>query len=302
MIKKFLSCCFSKTPKTYPNTLSEYETLCLLIEKVNECVEQVNVLTEIITNFSYEIADGSITTTKIADLAITGAKIADGSITTQKIVDSAVTGAKIAGGAITTPKIVDSAVTGDKIADGAITYNKIGIEEVDALRIAKEAVTNSKIAPEAVTTSKIDNGAVNNQKIAPDAVSTSKIKNEAVTGEKVANGAITPLKLSPEVRALYDSLYVEQSSARGVYARDFMEGAETTTDTKIPFTYTDGTPDSIVQRDGNGRVRVSEPVDDYNPVPFRYLNELSEQLNGRISQLSGDLDNLANRVSALEQA
>lgn len=43
------------------------------------------------------VADGSITTAKLADLAVTTAKVADGAIATAKVPDAAITAAKVAG-------------------------------------------------------------------------------------------------------------------------------------------------------------------------------------------------------------
>jgi hypothetical protein len=69
---------------------------------------------------TFEIADGSITTSKIAD----------GSITTDKIVNNAVTTAKIANDAVTEAKIGSSAVVTAKINDGAVTEAKLGLTEL----------------------------------------------------------------------------------------------------------------------------------------------------------------------------
>ncbi|HBR16687.1 MAG: hypothetical protein A3G39_03065 [Deltaproteobacteria bacterium RIFCSPLOWO2_12_FULL_43_16] len=63
---------------------------------------------------SYEIEDGQVAATDIANNAITNAKIADGAVANTKILD----------GAVTTPKIADGAVTDAKIT-GPISSSKI---------------------------------------------------------------------------------------------------------------------------------------------------------------------------------
>lgn len=68
-----------------------------------------------------KVADSSITTAKIADGAVTSAKIADGAIATADLADGSVTSAKIADGTIVTADLADGAVTSAKIADGTIT-------------------------------------------------------------------------------------------------------------------------------------------------------------------------------------
>ena len=67
----------------------------------------------------------SIGTGDIADGAITSAKIAVSGIASVNITDSAITADKIASNAVTTAKIIDSGVTTDKVASGAISYDKI---------------------------------------------------------------------------------------------------------------------------------------------------------------------------------
>lgn len=77
-----------------------------------------------------KLATGAVTTAKIDNNAVTMGKIAGNAITTAKIADENVTTAKLADGAATTAKIADDAVTGAKIADGAVTHDKLA----DAVR------------------------------------------------------------------------------------------------------------------------------------------------------------------------
>jgi len=71
------------------------------------------------------VADGTITTAKIASEAVTTAKIAGAAINESKLAQNAVTTVKIKDEAITGPKIKDAAITGGKIADGAIDTTHI---------------------------------------------------------------------------------------------------------------------------------------------------------------------------------
>ena len=79
------------------------------------------------------IADGSVTTAKIANDAITADKIApnvsftpdDGSITAAKLANNAVTTTKLANNAVTTAKLADANVTTAKLADANVTAPKI---------------------------------------------------------------------------------------------------------------------------------------------------------------------------------
>lgn len=67
---------------------------------------------------SPEIPDGSITTAKLAPLAVTTDKIADGAVTTDKLATSSVATEKLQDLCVTTPKIADHAVDTTKLDTG----------------------------------------------------------------------------------------------------------------------------------------------------------------------------------------
>lgn len=67
---------------------------------------------------SPEIPDGSITTAKLAPLAVTMDKIADGAVTTDKLATSSVATEKLQDLCVTTPKIANRAVDTTKLDTG----------------------------------------------------------------------------------------------------------------------------------------------------------------------------------------
>lgn len=182
------------------------------------------------TELKLGIADGAITTNKLAQGAVTSDKIGAGAVTSEKLAANAVTSDKIADGAITRNKIapalmneiaeirrqnqnpVDSdklatdavtsdkiaanAVTKEKIADGAVATDKIANGAVTGEKIADGAITKDKLAANAVTSDKIADNAITESKIAADAVTTSKIKNGAITTDKLEDGAVTKDKIA----------------------------------------------------------------------------------------------------------
>ena len=103
-------------------------------------------------------------------------------VDTDDIVDRSITSDKIALLAIITELIADLAVTTEKLANAAVTTPKL----------ADLAVVTAKLAELAVTTDKLANGAVTNAKLADDAVETRNIKNRAVTSSKIEKGSILP--------------------------------------------------------------------------------------------------------------
>lgn len=71
--------------------------------------------------------------------------IADGAITTSKLANSSVTSTKIAANAVTNTAILDDAVSTAKIANSAITTDKIAANAVVTADIANNAVTQAKL-------------------------------------------------------------------------------------------------------------------------------------------------------------
>lgn len=173
-----------------------------------------------------ELADGSVdtaalidlavVTAKVAALAITEGKLAENSVATTKIVALAVTSAKLAAGSVIEEKLGNEsvaeakikalAVTAAKLAAEAVTNAKIGALAVTEAKIAAEAISTAKIANLAVTAAKIALEAVTTEKIANLAVTAAKIANEAITEAKIANGAVGPNKLSTAAKQLFPQL------------------------------------------------------------------------------------------------
>lgn len=162
------------------------------------------------------LADGAVTTPKLANRAVTSAKIADGavgytqigseSIKNGNIQDGQITGSKMADQSIPGSKLSNKTITGTQIADKAITAEKIADATITATQIAAETITNEKIlnytinaadkmVPSSVNESCIATAAVGSRQLQVAAVDTSIIKDGAVTGSKIADGAISGEKI-----------------------------------------------------------------------------------------------------------
>lgn len=113
-------------------------------------------ITESSGTVDLSVADGAVTTAKIALNAVTEAQIAQNAVTTTKIQDSAVTSAKLANFAVTTAKISEGAITTNRLADDSVTADKLADGAVGDLALANNSVTTAKIADAAVTSAKID--------------------------------------------------------------------------------------------------------------------------------------------------
>jgi hypothetical protein len=152
-----------------------------------------------------QLADGAVTTVKIADLNVTLAKLAansvdaskivDGSVGTAEIADSSVTSAKIAANAVTSTKILDGAVGTAEIADNAITTAKVTDANITTAKIADISVTTEKLADGAITEDKIADAAVTTEKLGAGAVTEGNIADQSITSAKIVDGSITASKL-----------------------------------------------------------------------------------------------------------
>jgi len=136
------------------------------------------------------VADGAITAAKLAPDAITdkdttytngaGLTLSD---TTFSLSDGGVSTNKLADGAVTTDKIANGAITGSKLAPDAITdkdttyTNGAGLTLSDTtFSLSDGGVSTSKLADDAVTTGKIANGAITGSKLAKKSVGLDKLK------------------------------------------------------------------------------------------------------------------------------
>lgn len=91
------------------------------------------------------IADKSIATAKLADLAVTAAKLAANAVETAKIKDAAVTAAKIASNAVATAKIADGAVTNAKVAAGVLTFDRLAAAAIATKEEAEAGTATDKL-------------------------------------------------------------------------------------------------------------------------------------------------------------
>lgn len=122
--------------------------------------------------------------------------VADGSITTAKLADDAVTAAKLASNAVVTASIVDDNVTQAKIADDAVGADQLAASAVVTASIVDDAVTAAKLASNAVVTASIVDDAVTSAKIADDAITSALIADDAVVAAAIADNAVDIARLN----------------------------------------------------------------------------------------------------------
>jgi hypothetical protein len=168
------------------------------------------------------VADGSITTLKLAAQAVTNAKIAVAAIQGDVIAAGAITEAKLGTDAVTAAKIADNAVTSARIAADAVTTAKIADDAVTNALIATDAVNQDSIAANAVTATQIVAGTITASEIASNAVTTAKINAGAITAAKIGTGEITATQIASNTitasQIAADAIGVSELAANSVTA------------------------------------------------------------------------------------
>ena len=99
-------------------------------------------------------ADGTVSSVKLANQAVTGDKIALNTIGGNVITALAITGDKIALSQITSNLMAASAVTSAAIAASAVTGDKIGLTAINANNIVVGSITNDRLTTPGATTGK----------------------------------------------------------------------------------------------------------------------------------------------------
>ena len=152
--------------------------------------------TDVVVAGSTTIADGSITTEKLAANAITAGKIAAGAIGAAQLAANAITAAKIAAGTITSAQIQAGTIATSNLAAGAVTAATVASGAITTDKIAAGAITTGTIAAGAIGASQIAAGSITGDRIASNTITTGKIQAGAITATTIAAQTITADNIS----------------------------------------------------------------------------------------------------------
>ena len=99
-----------------------------------------------------DVANGIITTVKMALAAVTADVVAAGAITENKLYTGAVTADKVAANAISSVKIQAGAIVAGKIAAGAVTATEINVATISAISANLGSITSGTITGATIRT------------------------------------------------------------------------------------------------------------------------------------------------------
>lgn len=162
-IRDYINATLSGVVSTLGNTLTALQgkagagrigftrTAAIDRENVQDAIECVQA--QLVNVSQGGIADGAVTSEKVAAGAIGTAAIADAAVTYDKIKDKAVGSAKLADNAVSAKKIASDAVQERHIFDGSVTQSKLAAESVSSAKLAPNAVTNEKVGDKALVES-----------------------------------------------------------------------------------------------------------------------------------------------------
>lgn len=176
-------------------------------ENVQDAIECVQA--QLVNVSQGGIADGAVTSEKVATGAIGTAAIADAAVIYDKIKDKAVGSAKLADNAVSAQKIATNAVQERQLFDGAVTQSKLAPDSVSTAKLVANAVTPEKLAQSAVTTEKIAAGAVTGEKVSYKAlVANVDISTEVISSGKVCSVSTAVFRHMRAIGMMFCSLYM----------------------------------------------------------------------------------------------
>lgn len=276
-----------------------------------------------------KVSAQGITTTEIANNAVTTVKILDANVTTEKLADDAVTTDKILDANVTTEKLADDSVTKDKlnsnVAGEFLSQNLSGSLDVlvetsefvnvdNKITLATEGVTTSKIADSAITEDKVDFGTgpgqISSQSIPiVDTEDRFQATNVEEALQELANGGSISIEVSGETIGVGDLVCIRRdASGIGRAYRASADGAYNYVAASLELqdiTYT-----AIVPSGNNIRIRYVDPEMASAPLSVSVSNEditvnLETDNNGIITSTADDIQlavSLSSNVSVLVAA
>lgn len=136
-----------------------------------------------------------VTSSDIANGAVTSDKVSAGAIGTGHIQEGAITSDLILAGQIKAEHILAEAIKAGHIEAGSITADKIGVNEINANHLQANVITSEKINAEAILSEHIKANQIVGSHILADQINAEHLKANSVTSDKIIAEAITSDKI-----------------------------------------------------------------------------------------------------------
>jgi len=104
--------------------------------------------------------------------------------------NAALTASDLADGIVSTAKIAADAVTDAKIADDVVGTEHLTANEVDTTALGADAVTGAQLADDAVNSEHYTDGSIDTAHIAADQITNAKIADDQIDSEHYVDGSI----------------------------------------------------------------------------------------------------------------
>lgn len=152
------------------------------------------VLDGIITELA--LADGAVSTAKLAAAAVDAEALAAGAVTAQAIGLAAVTATALAAGSVATGALQAGAVTAGAIAAGSVTTAALDAAAVTAGKIAAGSVTTVAMTAGSINGDRLAVGTIAADRIAAASITAAQIHALGITGDRLAVNTVTADRLA----------------------------------------------------------------------------------------------------------
>lgn len=130
------------------------------------------------------------------------AGLADGAITSAKIADGGIATADFASGVVTGPVLADNSITSAKIVDGAVSANDLAADSVNASKISDGSIGTLDLALGAVTSSRILDASITGADVADNAIGSTQLADSIDLGNTAVSGTVNVFRTAANTPAI----------------------------------------------------------------------------------------------------
>ena len=191
----------------------------------------------------------------VVSTGLTSTQIADDAISTAKIVTGAVTSNEIANATIVDGDIAATTITGGKLVNATITATQLASDSVTEVKIANNAVTNGKIINQAVNEDKLDvsNTGSTGQLLSSDGDGTfTWVTESGGTQYTAESGGGLALSAGNAFSIADDGVTAARLAANAVVSNSIVDGV--VTGDKLAVTGTE-VANAVIATDGSGNLQ-----------------------------------------------